>query len=82
MTGTAQLLQQNLQEEQQMLQQVEPIAQQLTQQMAAMGGSMNQGASASSRRQSCATGGSADSRRLLHVLRNHPADIAAGQAKR
>ena len=47
MTEAAQLLQQNLQEEQKMLQQVEQIAQQLTQQIAAMGGSMNQGASAS-----------------------------------
>jgi ferritin-like metal-binding protein YciE len=37
-TEAAQLLQQNLQEEQQMLQQVEQISQQLTQQMASMGG--------------------------------------------
>ncbi|MFN8662201.1 MAG: DUF892 family protein [Thermomicrobiales bacterium] len=47
MTGTAQLLQQNLQEAQQMLQHFEQIAQQLSQQMAAKGGSLNQGASAS-----------------------------------
>jgi ferritin-like metal-binding protein YciE len=38
-SDAAQLLQQNLQEEQQMLQQVEQIAQQMTQQMAAMAGS-------------------------------------------
>jgi ferritin-like metal-binding protein YciE len=37
-TEAAQLLQQNLQEEQQMLRQVEQISQQLTQQMAAMSG--------------------------------------------
>jgi ferritin-like metal-binding protein YciE len=37
-TEAAQLLQQNLQEEQQMLRQVEQISQQLTQQMASMSG--------------------------------------------
>jgi ferritin-like metal-binding protein YciE len=47
MTEAAQLLQQNLQEEQQMLRQVEQIAQQLTQQMAMMDGAMSQGASTS-----------------------------------
>jgi ferritin-like metal-binding protein YciE len=40
-TEAAQLLQQNLQEEQQMLRQVEQISQQLTQQMAAMAGSQS-----------------------------------------
>lgn len=40
-TEAAELLQQNLQEEQQMLQRVEEISQQLTQQMASMGGSQS-----------------------------------------
>jgi ferritin-like metal-binding protein YciE len=47
MTEAAQLLQQNLQDEQQMLQKVEQIAQQLTQQMAMTAGAPGQGASAS-----------------------------------
>jgi ferritin-like metal-binding protein YciE len=47
MTEAAQLLQQNLQEEQQMLQKAEQIAQQLTHQMAMTAGASSQGASAS-----------------------------------